>query len=474
MWSPGNLLWFVGIVEYGEDATNQGRVKVRCLGIHPPPPLPDGSPPSSELEGKESTLRQNPDNVPTEDLPWAVMVNGTYGRVEAIPDDGEWVFGFFADGRDAQHPFVVGTIPGVNLDAPAGLGVEGSSGWTPASNDTIQNHGSPPRHPYASGENMENTQATLMLASARSWDGGTAGGAVGGWSEPQGVVPGNNKRDVVLATSHNGSVVAISEDYVIIEGPNGRVQVDGSGSILLKSLGGNVVSSGKHVNQGATGQINHTANEGYTITVQNGQMNISSAGDFNIDCANFNVTARAGVQINAANAFDVEAAASSLHARTGDINVSAASGQYKLYAESNIVAETAADIFVKGLATTITTEEFRHSVKGNYNLNIDGDVRVSSTGSLNLLTNDEARIGTGSGGMKISGNEVGLDTRIKMAEGEYVIPDPADPAEPTDERAVKPNFPEIPPLLPSAEKGGTGTEAPDISHGIFDDDPTTA
>ena len=29
-----NLLWFVGVVEDRQDATNDGRVKVRAFGIH--------------------------------------------------------------------------------------------------------------------------------------------------------------------------------------------------------------------------------------------------------------------------------------------------------------------------------------------------------------------------------------------------------------------------------------------------------
>lgn len=92
-----NLLWFMGIVEMRDDPTGQGRIKVRVFGMHPP------------LDTNE---------VLTEDLPWAYIVDGTGGAFFSIPETGDWVFGFFMDGRDAQHPFVVGIIRGANLAIP--------------------------------------------------------------------------------------------------------------------------------------------------------------------------------------------------------------------------------------------------------------------------------------------------------------------------------------------------------------------
>jgi hypothetical protein len=92
-----NLVWFLGVVEDRNDPTNHGRVRVRAFGFHPP---------------------LNTNEVLTEDLPWAFLINGTGGSFFSIPEEGDWVFGFFMDGRDAQHPFVLGVIHGAHYGIP--------------------------------------------------------------------------------------------------------------------------------------------------------------------------------------------------------------------------------------------------------------------------------------------------------------------------------------------------------------------
>lgn len=92
-----NLVWFLGVVEDRNDPINHGRVRVRAFGFHPP---------------------LNTNEVLTEDLPWAFLINGTGGAMISIPEEGDFVFGFFMDGRDAQHPFVLGVIHGAHYGIP--------------------------------------------------------------------------------------------------------------------------------------------------------------------------------------------------------------------------------------------------------------------------------------------------------------------------------------------------------------------
>lgn len=96
--------FFIGEVVDKDDPLNLGRVRVRVIGLHPADPQTNFS------------TKDELDEVEDIDLPWAPCINGTYGKMNMVPEDGDWVFGFFIDGRDAQHPMLLGTVPGMNTD----------------------------------------------------------------------------------------------------------------------------------------------------------------------------------------------------------------------------------------------------------------------------------------------------------------------------------------------------------------------
>jgi len=81
-------LFFIGVVENKSDGRREGRVQVRAFGVH-------------------GTV----DQVPTESLPWATLIHGSYDPNAPIPPVNSFVFGFFVDGRDAQQPMILGLIP---------------------------------------------------------------------------------------------------------------------------------------------------------------------------------------------------------------------------------------------------------------------------------------------------------------------------------------------------------------------------
>lgn len=117
-----NLIWFMGYVEDNSDTLN-GRVRVRAFGFHPPV--------------TDNTVR-------TEDLPWAHVVRDS--KFSSIPDNGDFVVGFFLDGRDAQHPIVIGTINSAKFSAPSSV-----PGYNPESYN-------PDGTPGASGEGAGGTE----------------------------------------------------------------------------------------------------------------------------------------------------------------------------------------------------------------------------------------------------------------------------------------------------------------------------
>ena len=84
-----NVVLFIGQVEDVNDPKRSGRVKVRCLGWHPP----------------------DKEELSTEDLPWTrtclpvthAQQNRVGGKHGLMP--GSWVIGVFADGKDANDGY---------------------------------------------------------------------------------------------------------------------------------------------------------------------------------------------------------------------------------------------------------------------------------------------------------------------------------------------------------------------------------
>lgn len=90
------FIWFVGVVEDRMDPDQLGRVRVRAFGWHT----------------DDKSL------IPTDALPWAHPVHPVSVPSSYAPKEGDWVVGFFADGNSAQHPFILGTIPGKPKEKP--------------------------------------------------------------------------------------------------------------------------------------------------------------------------------------------------------------------------------------------------------------------------------------------------------------------------------------------------------------------
>ena len=81
--------FFIGVVENNVDKTMEGKVQVRAFGLH-----------------------GTHEDIETQDLPWAICAAGNYDPNNFIPPLNSFVYGLFIDGRLAQHPMVLGLIPG--------------------------------------------------------------------------------------------------------------------------------------------------------------------------------------------------------------------------------------------------------------------------------------------------------------------------------------------------------------------------
>lgn len=144
-----NLLFFIGVVENNVDERLEGRVQVRAFGVH-------------------GTNAQ----VPTEDLPWATLIHGSYDPDALLPPVNSFVFGFFLDGRDAQQPMILGLIPTQLLD-PIDPDLNGW-GAIPerdadllARGSTPNDIGQPRNSPLGRGEAIDTTYVLQQAANQR-------------------------------------------------------------------------------------------------------------------------------------------------------------------------------------------------------------------------------------------------------------------------------------------------------------------
>lgn len=84
---------WIGYVEDNRDPSQLGRCKVRILGWY----------------SDDENL------APTDCLPWAQAQFSPGVKSFTVPKVGEWVSGYFLDGKMAQHPVYDGVLPGVNF-----------------------------------------------------------------------------------------------------------------------------------------------------------------------------------------------------------------------------------------------------------------------------------------------------------------------------------------------------------------------
>lgn len=114
------FIWWKGVVEDRKDPIFLGRVKVRIFGWH------------TEDKGV----------LPTADLPWALpSLPIDNGRNPVGFKEGDWCWGFFLDGGEAQRPVVIGYIPGIDETA-----ADPNSGfYDPTGEEELANVPRPPR-----------------------------------------------------------------------------------------------------------------------------------------------------------------------------------------------------------------------------------------------------------------------------------------------------------------------------------------
>jgi len=352
-----NVLWYVGAVDKNDDAIKQGRVRVRAYGIHSP----------------DRNL------VPTEDLPWAPVLNLGYGVNTPAP--GDWVFGCFIDGRDAQHPIVLGIIPGQNLELPGGTG----SSDDYLSIEALRQYGIPPLGKIMAGEDLETTQLVLQNAAKMIFGSAQTAKQIAGQDDNTPSAPSIEEPGVPAATEphknmvwksrNSNSYIQIAEDeeFIVISHESGsHMQIDSSGNIKIKSFGDSHYYSEGHMMEATAGSRTVHIEGAYAlecknVTLQvNGDMNHTVKGDYNL-----NVGGK--MSITAGESFEMGAQRMSLAATSEHFNLKSAQ-KIKIDAGNNLSLKSGSDMF----------------------LTSDGILSGYSTGNMFLNTQSELHKNSGS------------------------------------------------------------------------------
>lgn len=372
-----NPLWYVGIVQNNDDSIKQGRVQIRAFGIHPP-------------------ITSN--TVDRDDLPWAPVLNaGSGGAV--LPAIGDWVFGCFIDGRDAQHPIVFGIIPGQNLELPAGTG----SSDIYSAIESIKQYGIPPLGKIMSGEDLETTQLVLQNAFRKlqgpaktakqiaekleEIDPKTLAPSI---QEPGVPVSNQPHKNMVWKSRNSNSYIQIAEneEFIVISHEKGsHVQIDSGGNIKIKSFGDAHYYSEGHMFEAASGSKTihiegNYALECKSVTLQvNGDMNHVVKGDYNL-----NVGGKIG--ITAGESFEVGSQRMSLASTSEHFNLKSAQ-KIKLDADGNLSLKSGSDMYITSGSTlhSVAASDTYNSAGGSYNISAAGMYATADPIHLNSAGN---------------------------------------------------------------------------------------
>ena len=465
-----NPLWFIGVVENRNDPRKEGRVQVRAFSIH----------------GTNA-------HIPTDRLPWAICISGSYDPNYPIPPLNAWVFGFFIDGRDAQQPMILGLIP----TQMTGLIDPVANGWgaIPDKNVNLDSQGSratdfgqPQNSRKARGEDIQNTGVLMQEVNRLIADFSTA---VDGLvvKEPAPAYDAQYPYNRVIETA-GGHTIELDdspggERVTIYHSEGAFIEIDNSGMMNIKAVGDLNLGSMKNIIIIAEGR-QMVKIKGDAIVSVEGNMLHEVNGDMRqVVRGNYELSVAGQLNLNASEEIQARAAKIRLESNVEDINLKAAksvniqSGRsINIKSGLNINQEALVNMNIRGLNLYIqsigathlrSTQTFLNSVG---NINIKGaNLFAEGTATTHIKSTQlfldgsattnisSAYTKIGNGLISLKGTSVAIDEFIFLSSGVSVPALPGTPALP-----ALPALPTLPaegtdlpePASKSSGNGGAG------------------
>ena len=408
-------LFFIGVIENNVDPRLEGRVQVRAFGVH-------------------GTVQQ----VPTQDLPWATLILGSYDPNSPIPPLNAWVFGFFIDGRDAQQPMILGLIPTQMTEAidPERTGwgaIDSRDHALLAQGSRSVDYGQHSRSRLARGENVEETyvvtQEALRLREIPSAPGAPT------WEEPATAYNAHYPFNRVIETAGGHSIelddTPGAERIMIYHRSGSYIQVDTRGTTTHRSQSDryDVTSTNAHVYVGGRSMV--TINGDSYVRV-NGNKTEEVIGDYTqIVRGNHMLSVGGQLNLNAGDEVQARGAKVRLEANVEGINVKSAKN-INIESTQSVHTKAGISIFIEATnsANLKAGDNIFTEAGGAFNAKSE-TAFLESAGALDLK-GGHVKLG---GGTKVSigASTVAIDDIVLLANGQATTPAGASEATSADQ-----------------------------------------
>jgi len=422
-----NPLFFIGVVENNNDPHVEGRVKVRAFSIH-----------------------GNNKEVPATDLPWAICAKGDYDPNGVVPPLNSFVWGMFLDGRDAQHPIVLGLIPSmfaeeVNPDLNGWGVIPDKDGDLVARGARPKDYGNPQNSKLARGEYINETYVASQEMK-RVEDIKIAGDPKGEdgeplkFSEPNSAYNAKYPHNRVIETSKHSIEIDDTpgaERIMVHHGSGSYVQIDNRGTTTNKAVGDKYEINDKQQHVYVGGPSIVTINSDAYVYV-NGNKTEEISGDYNLIVrGNYQVGVGQSLFLNSTQ---------QIQARAADIMIDANVGALEMFAkeETKITAGiqlnmTAKKIFSHAaeewhavsdsfLKLQSTDGMWINSVEGGLNMKTLESIFVETDETVSIRAGNAVNVDPGSGLVDLAsgsaGNASAAEAEIAEVADQAEMPEP--------------------------------------------------
>jgi hypothetical protein len=404
-------LWFIGVVENNVDERLEGRVQVRAFNVH-------------------GTV----DDIPSENLPWAIPISGNYSPNNPPPPLNSWVFGFFIDGRDAQQPMIIGLIP-TQMTEPVNPRV---TGWgripnsAPSDYDRLalgsraRDFGQPQLSRLARGENIEETYVVAQEANRIKGVSSTPGQPT--WDEPGSAYAAQYPFNRVIETASGHSIeiddTPGAERIMVFHRSGSFVQIDSRGTRVDKTVSDNyeINQINSHVYIGGRSVVTI---EGDSHVVVKGNKTEEIFGNYRqLIHGNHEISVAGQMNLNASDEIQARAAKLRIEANLSGIDIKSA---------KQINVESMESTHLKSNISVFVSSKEDINLKSEKNINVESsDITNIKSKNINIQASENTnmkgetlKIG---GGSKISLNAslVAIDDIVQMANSQSDAPGDAE------------------------------------------------